>query len=121
MVQAAESGTDVGRQVAASDPDGDTLTYTLGETDAESFDIDSTTGQLNTKTALDTATKSSYSVTVSVTDGKNAGGGRDPTQDDTITVTITVTITITIIFRVPGHRTGCPGRVGPLGGKPDGD
>ena len=37
VVQSAETGTAVGRPVAASDPDGDTLTYTLGGTDAESL------------------------------------------------------------------------------------
>ncbi len=91
VVQGTEAGTDIGRPVSASDPDGDTLTYTLGGDDAESFDIDAMTGQLKTKTALDAETKSSYSVTVSVTDNKNAGGGRLPEIDDTITVVITVT------------------------------
>ncbi len=90
VVQSAESGANVGRPVAASDPDGDTLTYTLGGDDAESFDIDAMTGQLKTKAALDAETKFSYSVTVSVTDNKNAGGGRLVEIDDTITVTITV-------------------------------
>ena len=75
----------------ASDPDGDKLTYTLGGTDAASFDIDAATGQLKSKAELDAETKSSYSVTVSVTDGKNAGGGNLADIDDTITVTITVT------------------------------
>ena len=91
VVQGVEAGTDIGRPVAASDPDGDTLTYTLGGDDGESFDIDAMTGQLKTKADLDAETRASYSVTVSVTDGKNAGGGRDPTIDDTIAVTITVT------------------------------
>ena len=72
-------------------PDGDTLTYTLGGIDGESFDIDSTTGQLQTKATLDIETKSSYSITVSVTDGKNAGGETYIALDDTITANITVT------------------------------
>ncbi len=91
VAQGAEAGTSIGRPVAASDPDGDTLTYTLGGADAESFDIDAMTGQLKTKAALDAETKSSYSVTVSVTDNKNAGGGRLAEIDDTITVAITIT------------------------------
>ena len=91
VVQSAESGTNVGRPVSASDPDGDSLTYTLGGTDAETFAIDATTGQIVTNAALDVEEKSSYSVTVSVTDNKNAGGGTYPALDDTITVTITVT------------------------------
>ena len=91
VVQGVESGTSIGRPVAASDPDGDSLTYTLAGTDGESFDIDAATGQLKTKATLDAETKSSYSVTVSVTDNKNAGGGRLAEIDDAITVTITVT------------------------------
>ena len=91
VVHTAEPGANVGRPVAASDPDGDSLTYTLGGIDGESFDIDSTTGQLRTKAALDIETKSSYTVTVSVTDGKNAGGGTYIALDDTITVSIRVT------------------------------
>ena len=71
------------RAVSATDDDNDTLTYTLGGTDADSFDIASTTGQLQTKAALDYETKSSYTVTVTAYDG-NSGAGR-------ITVTINVT------------------------------
>ena len=41
---------------------GDTLTYSLGGTDAASFDIDASTGQLITKALLDTETKASYTV-----------------------------------------------------------
>ena len=77
------SGQHIGAAVAATDADNDTLTYTLSGTDASSFGIDRTTGQLKTKAALDYETKNSYSVTVSVSDGN--GGS------DSITVTITVT------------------------------
>ena len=77
------SGVDIGEPVSASDPDNDTLTYTLGGSDAASFDIDSTTGQLRTKATLDFETSpNTYSVTVTVSDGK---------LTDTITVTIKVT------------------------------
>ncbi len=79
----ATAGTDIGDPVSAEDDPGETLTYTLGGTDAASFDIVSTTGQLQTKAALDAATKSTYTVTVTATD--TADGS------DTITVTITVT------------------------------
>ena len=77
------SGVDIGSAVSATDADNDTLTYTLGGTDAASFSIVSTSGQLQTSAALDSETKSSYSVTVSVSDGN---GGTD-----SITVTINVT------------------------------
>ena len=84
------SGENVGDPVAATDPDGDSLHYTLGGTDASSFAIDLSTGQLLTDAALDHETGSSYSVTVSVRDSKDADGNPDTATDDTIAVTITV-------------------------------
>ena len=77
------NGTNIGSPISATDADNNTLTYSLGGTDAPSFRIDSTTGQLQTNTALDYETKNTYSVTVSVSDGN--GGS------DSITVTINVT------------------------------
>ena len=90
---------DIGAPISATDPDnenghsGDTLTYTLSGTDKDSFGFNTTTGQIKTKAALDKETKSSYSVTVTVTDGRaDDGTAENPTvADDTITVTITVT------------------------------
>ena len=75
------AGVNIGTALAATDADHDALTYTLGGTDAAAFAIESTTGQLQTKAALDYETKSAYSVVVTVSDG---------TLTDTITVTITV-------------------------------
>ena len=77
------SGVNIGSAVAATDADTDTLTYTLGGTDAAAFSIVSTSGQLQTNASLDYETKISYSVTVSVSDG-NSGS-------DSITVTINIT------------------------------
>ena len=77
------SGTNIGTAVAATDADNDTLTYSLGGTDAAAFRINGTTGQLQTGAALDHETKSSYAVSVSVSDGNDGS--------DSITVTITVT------------------------------
>ena len=77
------TGNNIGSVVAATDADNDTLTYSLSGTDVESFGIVGTSGQLQTSAALDYETKSSYTVTVSVSDGK---GGTD-----SITVTINVT------------------------------
>ena len=78
-------GTDVGAPIAATDPDGDTLTFTLEGTDADSFDILSTSngGQIRTNAALNYEEKSSYSVTVRVDDGR---GGKNA-----VNVTIRVT------------------------------
>ena len=76
--------------VIATDPNYDTLTYTLGGPDAASFDLDSTSGQLSTKAPLDRETKDSYNLTLSVHDGKDIHGNSDPTVDDTMSVTVTV-------------------------------
>ena len=75
------AGQNVGISVSATDADDDALTYSLGGTNASSFDIVSTTGQIQTKDALDYETKNRYSVTVSVSDGE-------------LTATIDVTVTI---------------------------
>ena len=86
------SGENVGVPVAANDPDhGDTLTYILGGTDVDSFNFVTTTGQIQTKEALDSDSQASYSVTVSVRDSKDGDGNSDTATDDTIAVTITVT------------------------------
>ena len=87
----AGTGANIGAPVAATDPEEESLTYTLGGTDLDSFRIVSSTGQLQTKDELDRETKASYSVTVSVSDGKDADGNPDPATDDVITVTINVT------------------------------
>ena len=86
------AGVDIGDPVAATDADteNDTLTYSLDATGAESFDIDASSGQLQTKAALDYEDKSSYTVTVSVSDGVDANSDHDETTDDTIGVTILV-------------------------------
>ena len=77
------AGVHIGEAVAAKDADaGDTLTYTLSGTDAASFEIDGTTGQLKTKAALDYETKNTYSVTVKAA---------DKILTDTIRVTIAIT------------------------------
>ena len=74
--------TSIGSAITATDPDSDTLEYSLGGTDSASFDIVNTTGQLKTKAALDYETKISYSVTITA-------------SDDNLTDTISVTINVT--------------------------
>ena len=89
-------GTAIGAVVTATDPDGvtkyNTLTYGLSGTDAAKLDIDSSTGQIKVKTGNipDYEAKTSYSVNVTVHDGKNASGTADTTVDDTIAVTVNV-------------------------------
>ena len=85
------TNTDFGDAVEATDPDDDSLTYSLDTAGAAVFNIDSSTGQLRTKAALDRETKATYTVTVSVRDSKDANGNPDTATDDTITVTINIT------------------------------
>ena len=83
------TGTDA--PITATDEDGDTLTYTLGDTaDDSAFHIVSTSGQLQTRAPLDLETKAYYLLTVTVSDGK---GGTD-----SITVDIVVTENIPPVF-----------------------
>ncbi len=76
--------------VTATDREMDTLFYDLGGTDAASFGIITSTGQIKTKTdvLLDYETKDSYSVEVTARDRPL---GAADLQSDTITVTISLT------------------------------
>ena len=86
-----QAGREVGAPVQATDQDpGDTLTYSLSGTDAGSFDINSTTGQILTDAVLDFESKQTYSVAVGVRDSRNDEGVADTATDDTIVVTINV-------------------------------
>ena len=81
----ASSGTAVGNPLTATDPDaGDTLTYSLEGTDARSFTVVSSSGQIRTRSGVvyDYEAKDQYAVTVRVSDG---------TASATIDVTIDVT------------------------------
>ena len=87
------TATDVafGDPVTATDDDsGDTLSYSLAGTDAASFAIVESSGQLKTKAPLDYETKSSYSVTVTVRDGS---GGM---------ASIAVTVNVNDVDEPPG-------------------
>ena len=69
------AGEAIGDPVTATDADGDSLTYRLRGVHADSFSIDSGTGQLMSKegVAYDHEARDTYSVTVRATDGE---GGR---------------------------------------------
>ena len=84
IAENSAADTNVGNPIpAATDGDGQTLAYTMGGTDADSFTFEDTTRQIKTKDALDFETKSSYSVTITATD----------TDDETDTVDVTITVT----------------------------
>ena len=77
-------GTSVGAPVTATDPDNDTLSYSLGGADASSFAMDGG-GQITVGagTVLDHEAGRSYTVTVTATDSHDASGS--------VEVTVTVT------------------------------
>ena len=102
------AGMSVGAPVMATDANGDTLAYTLGGTDAASFDIGGSTGQLMTKADLDyemprgmamsETNTNTYMVTVTATD------------PDGLTDSIDVTITVTDVDEeVVGRHRWSPG------------
>ena len=102
----------VGGPVAATNPEGDELTYELSSdgTDADLFSIDAN-GLITVASGanLDHEAKSSYSVTGSVHDRKDIGGLSDTT---TIDDTITVTIELSNVAEVPTRPDGFTANAG---------
>ena len=86
------AGQNVGAALTATDGDSDTLTYTLEGADAASFDILSTSGQIQTRAGVtyNHEAKSTHTVIVKADD---SNGGTD---------TVTVTITVTDVNEPPG-------------------
>ena len=74
---AAENQTAIGT-VTATDPDGDTLTYSISGSE---ININSSSGVLTFASAPDYETKSSYTATVTASDGTNS-----TTQDITVLI-----------------------------------
>ena len=74
IAENSEMGTAIGEPVRARDLNYDPLEYWLWGTDEASFDVNPTTGQLSSKTALDREVKNEYSVRMRVRDGR---GGLD--------------------------------------------
>ena len=90
IAENTRAGRNIGAPVAAVDPESNSLTYTLSGSDAAAFTVVRSTGQLRTSEALDFETKSSYSLTVEVHDGRDGMGNTSTTIDDTQAVAITV-------------------------------
>ena len=87
------ANTNIGAPVAATDPNGDTLAYSLEGTDEASFSVGSGTGQLRTRAALNFETKTDYTVVVKATDPDGLF--------DTIDVNINVTDVVEVVPEVP--------------------
>ena len=98
--------TDIGAPVAATDSEDTALDYTLGGTDAASFVIVRTTGQLQTKAKLDYETKDTYEVEVTATDSLG------------VSTTITVTINVGKVDEVPDLEGEAPSKYAENGTAP---
>ena len=73
--------TDIGNPISASDQNGLSLTYSLRGTHASHFAIDSATGQLKTKAALNYEPRNTYSVKVRPSNGSR-------TSDAPVTINV---------------------------------
>ena len=96
LAENAAGGESVGAAISATDPDGDTLTYSLSGTDSNSFSINAVTGQLLTieGATYDYETQASYSVTVEATDPDGASAS------------IAVTVTLDNLNEAPAFNEG---------------
>ena len=84
------AGRNIGAPVSATDADNDALTYSLGGPDGNSFDVGTSSGQLLTKAPLDRRYKTSYTVFVSVSDGKDDDGMPETSSQIDTTTRVTI-------------------------------
>ncbi len=77
VLESETEGANVGLPVAASDDDGDPLTYSLVD-NTGTFTIDGTSGQILVNGALDAEATVSYTVTVQVSDQLDSSGDVRP-------------------------------------------
>lgn len=93
VAEGAAVGTPVGAAVTATDPDGDELSYSLAAGGGYGlFAIDPLTGKITVTAGqlLDYDTNPTHTLTVQVSDGKDASHIADDVIDDTITVTVSL-------------------------------
>ena len=85
LAENTDAGENVGAPLTANDPDRDQLAYRLGGRDALSFELETDSAQLKTRTGIDYnfETKEQYELTVTADDGH---GGR-ASADVEVTVT----------------------------------
>ena len=75
-----EGITEIGT-ITTSDPENNNITYSISGTDASSISVNSSTGALTFNSAPDYETKTSYSITATVTDGTS-----NASEDITISI-----------------------------------
>ena len=103
-VDFAENSAAIAYTAAASDPEGDAITYSLGGTDADLFELDSTSGALSFKQApdyeapLDSDKDNDYRLTISAHDPI----GNQAQQSLTITITNLNDNSPTFVNSTPG-------------------
>ena len=74
VAENSAAGTPVGAPVTASDPNGETLTYSLEGPNADVFTIVPETGQIEVEAALDYELQASYALVVRASDTAAAPG-----------------------------------------------
>ena len=116
LAENTPSGRDIGNPVSARDLDGGNLTYSLEGTDAASFEIVSSTGQLRTRSGVtyDHETKANHSVQVRVEDGQGGSAtipvtvqvedvDEAPDRPAAPAVTATTSSSLTVGWTAPGN------------------
>ena len=90
MPENTPADRNVGDPVAAVDPEGSTLVYSLMGADADAFSVVSSTGQIRTSQPLNFEPQPSYSFTIQVHDREDRSGEPSTLVDDSQSVTITI-------------------------------
>ena len=91
IAENSPSSTNVDQPFNATDPEGDTLAYSLAGTGSNKFLVDAA-GQVTSADSLDYETKPSYDLTLGVKDNRDDKGAPAPTEDDDATVSLTINV-----------------------------
>ena len=73
------TNTNIGDPITAADPEGGAVTYSLAGANAGLFDVDSSSGQVKTKSALNYEAASTYSVSFTASDPQSKSASIDVT------------------------------------------
>ena len=92
IAENSSASTNVGQAYAATDPDGDSLTYSLTGTGSDKFLVDAI-GQITSVDSLDYEIMPSYVLILGVKDNRDDDGASAPTEDHDATVSVTISVT----------------------------